>query len=132
MRLQKEFASFIFLGGGDSEIAQEENSLFLEYSMYLFLNLSQKSGLRQQKRLINIGYFLRLIHKGDMESTELALGPPPLFFSIFFKNKNFKVEVILVIVLVCWCPQTQLVLKKFFFCLSFWKSIQCPFILKSN
>lgn len=87
--------------------------------MYLFLNLSQKSGLRQQKRLINTDYFLRLLYKGDMKSIELALGPPPRFFSIFFKNKNFKVEVILVIILVCWCPQTQLVLKKFFFRLSF-------------
>ena len=60
----------------------EENSVFLELSMYLFLNLSQKSGLRQQKRLINIDYFLRLLYKGDMKSIELALGSPPFF--LFF------------------------------------------------
>lgn len=30
VRVQEEYASFIFLGGGDSEIAQEENSVFLE------------------------------------------------------------------------------------------------------
>lgn len=30
VRLQEEYASFVFLGGGDSEIAQGENSVFLE------------------------------------------------------------------------------------------------------
>lgn len=55
-----------------------------------------------------------------MKSIEPALFflPPPFFLLFFKPSKNFKVEVIPAIVLVCWCPQTQLVfkfLKKMFF-----------------
>lgn len=78
--------------------------------------LMPEKRFKATKKRFNKHWFLKITSQRRYEKHRTCFGSTqPPFFSL---TKNFKVEVIPAIILVCWCPQTQLVfkfLKSFFF-----------------
>ena len=86
--------------------------------------LMPEKRFKATKKRFNKHWFLKITSQRRYEKHRTCFGSTqPPFFSL---TKNFKVEVIPAIILVCWCPQTQLVfkfLKSFFFFFPFFLKI---------